>query len=76
MHPLKIIKTLTHVLLTVVIILFIISGFGITNYQIIQQITAGMLSKPTAFQIHSNLIIPLIVLLVAHLFLTLSKKFR
>ena len=50
-------------LLTIVIILFIITGFGISNYQIIESLTGGTLSKLTSFQIHSNLIIPLIVLL-------------
>ncbi len=34
MNVFQIIKTLTHVLLTIVIMLFIVTGFGITNYQI------------------------------------------
>ena len=74
MNLLRIIKTLTHVLLTIIIILFIITGFGITNYQIIESLTLGGLSKPLSFQIHTNLILPLIILLVLHISFSLGKK--
>jgi len=73
---LRIIKTLTHVLLTVVIIIFIITGFGISNYQIIESLTGSTLSKLTSFQIHSNLIIPLIILLIVHIAFTVGKKIK
>jgi len=76
MKILRIIKTLTHVLLTGVIIIFIITGFGISNYQIIESLTGGTLSKLASFQIHSNLIIPLIVLLVVHIAFTAGKKLK
>jgi hypothetical protein len=76
MELLKVIKTTTHLLLTIVIILFILTGFGITNYQIIGPATAGILSKPASFQLHTNLIIPLIILLVAHMMFTLGKKLQ
>ncbi len=75
MEIFRIIKTLTHVLLTIIIILFIISGFGITNYRFIESITFGALSKPTSFQLHNNLIIPLIILLVLHIFFSVQKKY-
>jgi len=75
MNILQIIKTLTHVLLTIVIILFIATGFGITNYQIVESLTLGGLSKPLSFQIHTNLTIPLIILLIAHIGFTIGKKF-
>ena len=76
MKILRIMKALTHVLLTVVIIIFIITGFGISNYQIIESLTGGTLSKLTSFQIHSNLIMPLIVLLVVHIAFTVGKKLK
>ena len=75
MNVLQIIKTLTHVLLTIVIMLFIATGFGITNYQIVESLTLGGLSKPLSFQIHTNLTIPLILLLIAHIGFTIEKKF-
>jgi hypothetical protein len=76
MNLLQIIKTLTHVLLTIVIIIFIVTGFGISNYQIIESLTGGTLSKLTSFQIHSNLIIPLTVLLIVHIAFTIGKKLK
>lgn len=75
MNFIKTTKILIHVLLTIVLILFIISGYGITNYHIIETITFGAISKPTAYQIHINLIIPLIILLALHIFLSLQKKY-
>ena len=76
MNVLQTIKTLTHVFLTIVIISFIITGFGISNYQIIESLTGGTLSKLTSYQIHSNLIIPLIALLVGHIAFTVGKKLK
>jgi hypothetical protein len=76
MKVLQIIKTLTHVLLTIVIIISIITGLGISNYQIIEPLTFGVVSKLTSFQMHSNLIIPLVILLVLHIGFTLGKKFQ
>jgi hypothetical protein len=75
MKILRVIKTLIHMLLTMVIIIFIITGFGISNYQIIESLTGNALSKLTSFQIHSNLIIPLIILLILHIVFTVGKKF-
>jgi hypothetical protein len=72
----RIIYTLTHALLTIVIILFIFTGVGITNYQLIESLTAGTVTKLTSFQIHTNLTIPLILLLAAHIALTIGKKIR
>jgi len=72
----QIIKIITHILLTVVIILFIITGYGITNYHIIETITFGALSKPDSYQIHSALVIPLIILLIMHISFSVQKKYN
>jgi hypothetical protein len=74
MNIIPTVQTLTHVLLAIVSILFIITGFGISNYRLIEPLTGGTLSKLTSFQIHSNLIIPFIVLLIAHIGFTIGKK--
>lgn len=72
----RLIYTLAHALLTIVTILFILTGIGITNYQLIESLTAGILTKLTSFQIHTNLTIPLIVLLAVHIVFTIEKKIR
>jgi len=76
MDVLKIAHTLTHILLIIVIILFIFTGFGITNYQIIEAITLGALPKLTSYQIHLNLIIPFLILLGAHFVFIIRKKYQ
>ena len=72
----RLIYTLTHALLTIVTILFILTGIGITNYHLVESLTAGILTKLTSFQIHTNLTIPLIVLLAVHIAFTIEKKIR
>jgi hypothetical protein len=68
------ITTLLHILLAIVSILLIFTGYGITHYQIIESLTGGLLSKLTSYQIHVNLLIPFIILLIAHMSLTIGKK--
>ena len=57
-----------HWLLVAVLALYVVTGFGITQYRIVEQVTFGLLSKPLAFKIHDNLLIPFIVLLVLHIY--------
>jgi hypothetical protein len=75
MDAIKATKLLVHVLLFIIIALFIITGFGITDYQLVGSITFGMLTKPVSYQLHSNLVIPLVVLLMLHIIFVLGKRF-
>ena len=76
MQILQISEIITHILLTIVIIVFIITGYSMTNYQVINALTGGAVSKLTSFQIHSNLILPFMVLLLLHIVFPLMKKMR
>jgi Ni,Fe-hydrogenase I cytochrome b subunit len=70
-------KGTIHWLLTVVVIIYIITGFGITEYRIVESLTFGLLTKNVAQRIHINLDIPFIVLLVLHIWLLpLLKHFK
>ena len=51
--------------------LFIITGFGITEFRVVETITLGWLSKSLAFRLHDDLWLPFLVLLVLHVFLPL-----
>jgi cytochrome b subunit of formate dehydrogenase len=73
MSKMKIIRC-THWFLTIFIIFYIITGFGISNNQLIKAITFDLITKPIAFQLHSFLIYPFVALLFIHILLTL--KFR
>jgi len=73
----RLVKGTIHWLLTVVAIVYLITGFGITEYRIVETLTFGLLTKSLAHQIHMNLVIPFIVLLILHIwFLPLLNHFR
>ena len=73
----RLVKGTIHWLLTVVAIVYLITGFGITEYRIVETLTFGLLTKSLAHQVHMNLEIPFVVLLVLHIwFLPLLKHFR
>jgi len=66
-----------HWLLTVVVIIYLITGFGITQYRIVEPLTFGLLTKNLAHIIHMSLEIPFIILVVLHLWLLpLLKRFK
>jgi hypothetical protein len=70
MNP-KIKRTVAYLSLAVVI-LYIITGYGITKYQTVEKLTFGTLTKALSFKIHEKLIYPLIILLLAHIVLALN----
>lgn len=68
------IKKAVHWLLLVTTVIFLISGFGITQYRIVEAITFGLLSKNLSFKIHLNLWIPFVILLILHLIFKRSSR--
>jgi thiosulfate reductase cytochrome b subunit len=63
----KNILKLNAYLALITVVLFVITGFGITQYRIVEKITFGFLTKALSFQIHAYLIYPLILFLAIHL---------
>jgi hypothetical protein len=64
-------------LLSVVVIIYLLTGFGITEFRIVEPLTFGLLTKNLAQKIHINLEIPFIILLVLHIWLLpLLKRFK
>jgi cytochrome b subunit of formate dehydrogenase len=68
-------KSTIHWLLTAVVIIYLITGFGITEYRIFERLTFGLMTKSLAHQIHINLVIPFIILLILHIFLPQLLKY-
>ncbi|MCX6643243.1 MAG: hypothetical protein NTV15_07630 [Candidatus Bathyarchaeota archaeon] len=68
------IDRVVHLLFTATTIVFLISGYGISEYRLVEVITLGLLSKSLAFRIHSSLGIPFITLLVTHIYLVQMRK--
>lgn len=67
-------KKTIHWLLAVLVILYLVTGFGITEFRTVEALTFGLLTKNVAFKIHNNPWIPFIILLGLHIFLSLIKK--
>lgn len=63
-----------HWLLMVVVVLFLATGFGISEFKTVERLTLGLLTKQLAFRIHSELWLPLVVLLVLHVYLVFSQR--
>lgn len=74
MKTFKIVKLSVTALLLIFIAVYIITGYGITDYRLVESITFSILTKPVSHKIHSNLIIPFIILLFLHI--VLSSKIR
>ena len=53
-------------MLLILTIIYLISGLGITQYQIIEPLTFGVLTRNLAFKIHDFLLVPFAVLLFVH----------
>ena len=77
MINLRLMKGTIHWLLTALVIIYLITGFGITEYRIVDPLTFGLLTKSLAHKIHINLEIPFIILLILHIWLLpLLRHFR
>ena len=63
----KVKRTIAYLFL-LVIILYVITGYGITKYQLVEGLTLGILDKATSFKIHHYLIYPLIILAISHIY--------
>jgi cytochrome b561 len=70
------VKRTIYWLLTIVAVIFLITGFGITEFGTVETLTFGLLTKNLAFKIHSNLWIPFIILLIMHICLPFIFKWK
>jgi cytochrome b561 len=73
----RVMQRTIHWLLTALVIFYLITGFGITEYRIVEPLTFGLLTKSLAQRIHISIEIPFIILLVLHIWLMpLLRYFR
>ena len=70
----KSIKRIVRWSLITALLLYAISGFGITEYRIVEPLTFGLLTKPLAFKLHDYIFIPFGILLALHIFLALAFR--
>ncbi len=67
MNSQDLIKRIVHWLLTIIILAYLITGFGITEFRAVEALTFGLLTKNLAFKIHNYLLIPFVILLTLHI---------
>jgi cytochrome b subunit of formate dehydrogenase len=60
-------RQVVQYVLLFILFLYLLSGFGITEFRVIEFVSFGVLTKNIAFILHNNLIIPMAVLLVIHI---------
>jgi thiosulfate reductase cytochrome b subunit len=66
-------KKLAHWLLLVVTVVYLLTGLGITQYRIMESLTFGLLNKSLSFNIHDNLLMPFVVLLILHIIFSIAS---
>jgi len=66
-------KQVVHWSLLAVLVLYVVTGFGITAYRTVEFLTFGLLGKALAFKIHDDLIIPFMVLIGLHIYQQTGK---
>jgi len=69
------ISKVVHWLLLVLTVLLVLTGLGITEYQVITAISFGLLGKAASFKLHLWLWIPFLAVFIAHVLLT-TRLFR
>ncbi len=62
---------LVHWALLATALFTVVSGLGITEFRIVEPLTFGLLNKASAFRLHLWLWLPFLVLLAAHMVLTM-----
>ena len=67
-------RKIIHWSLAALVVIYIITGFGITEFRAVETLTFGLLTKNLAFKVHNNIWIPFIILLGLHILLSLIRK--
>ena len=57
-----------QIVLLLLLLSYGLTGYGITELRTVESMTFGLITKPVSFQIHNNLIIPFLVVLLLHIF--------
>jgi thiosulfate reductase cytochrome b subunit len=60
------IRAAIRYVLLILTAIYLISGLGITQWQIIERLTLGLLTRNLASRIHDFLLVPFVVLLLVH----------
>ena len=56
------------------ILLYVITGYGITEFRTVERVTFGLLTKPLSFKMHDYLVYPTAALLLLHVALPIVLR--
>ncbi|MGA2367139.1 MAG: hypothetical protein ABSF74_00990 [Dehalococcoidia bacterium] len=70
----KLFRQIVQWLLFAGVVLYILTGLGITQFGIFEPVALGLLVRRVCLAIHNNLIIPFVILLLVHLSLPYIRK--
>jgi cytochrome b subunit of formate dehydrogenase len=60
-------KKVVRWLLLAAVLLYLVTGLGITEFRTVEDLTFGLLTKDIAFHLHDALLVPFIALLILHI---------
>lgn len=72
----RLFRSLVRWFLFVTVLLFVLSGYGISEPKTVESLTFGLITKSVAFSIHNNLIIPFALLMFLHILPFFIRLFR
>ncbi len=70
----KLFKQIVQWLLLAGVVLYVLTGLGMTQFGVFEPVTIGLLVRRICVAIHNNLLIPFIILLLLHLSLPYIRK--
>jgi hypothetical protein len=70
----KRIREWVHTLLTLTTLLFMVSGIGIVEQNLVSFMTLGLITKDLSYQLHSTLLYPFALLLFLHVYFKVVKQ--
>lgn len=70
----KRLRRFIHWLIAVALVVYVVTGFGITEFRTMEAWTLGLMGKATAMQIHNSLEWPFAVLLAIHILVSLVYR--
>ncbi|UUX93509.1 hypothetical protein [Methanoplanus endosymbiosus] len=68
------VKKIIATMLLIMTVVLLISGFGITHYNIIESLTFGILDKPLSYRIHTMTWGIFLILFILHVYFPFMKK--
>jgi cytochrome b subunit of formate dehydrogenase len=61
-------------ILALFLIVYVVTGYGITEFRTVEPLTFGIVDKVISMKLHEALGIPFLIVLLAHIYLSFLRK--